>query len=340
MRTALSSQLNRPLTIGNQTIDKRLSLSPMATLGHVAFRELVSEFGGYGLLFTEMCRANTIPNENRHTSAYFKWRDEELNQLVCQIFGNDPEIMAAAARRIEDEGFFGVDINFGCSTGLICRQDCGAALLKTPDRAVRIVDRIRGAISIPLFVKFRTGWKDDPHGAVDLARRLEAAGADALTFHPRVAPDRRARPPKWEYIGQVKAAVTIPVFGNGNVFSHEDCRRMLERTGCDGVAIGRMAVANPWIFASLSEGLIPGPDIHFDSAIAMAKLLAKHFDPRRALGRFKKFALYFSANFRYGHTFYTNIRNAKEMAEVENILCKFFETPPELGTTPNMNFFV
>jgi nifR3 family TIM-barrel protein len=311
----------------------------MAFVGNVAFRELVEKFGGYGLLFTEMCSAKRIPNENRWISPYFRWRDLERGALVCQIFGSDPVIMAAAARRIEKEGFFGIDLNFGCSDFSICRQNCGAAILNAPDLAAKIVTAVRKSVSIPLFVKFRTGWRDDPQGAVDLAKRFEDAGADALTFHPRVAPDRRSRPPKWAYIGMVKQAVSIPVFGNGNVFDQKDCWNMLQTTGCDGFAIGRMAIARPWLFAEWTEGLEVGKEIYFETASRLAKLLLKHFDPMKALRRFKKFAFYFSANFKFGHTLYTRIQNAHDIQSVETILIRFFETPAETVSRPNLNFF-
>jgi nifR3 family TIM-barrel protein len=311
----------------------------MAFLGNIAFRELVETFGGFGLLFTEMCNAKRIPNENRYISSYFRWRDEELSYLVCQIYGADPTIMACAAQRIEKEGFFGIDINFGCSQVSICRQDCGAAILNQPGLASKIVAAVRKTVSIPLFVKFRTGWKDDPQAAVDLAKRFEDAGADALTFHPRIAPDRRTRPPKWEYIAMVKQAVSIPVFGNGNVFDQNDCSKMMATTGCDGAAIGRMAIAKPWLFAEWSDGLKVDPQIYFESASRLAKLTAKHFNPAKALRRFKKFALYFSANFKFGHTLFSRIQKAHDMPEVETVLFRFFETPLETVARPNMNFF-
>ena len=119
----------------------------------------------------------------------------------------------------------------------VCKKQCGAALLRTPDIAEAIVAAVRKAVNIPVFVKFRTGWEDRPEGAVAMARRFEAAGADALTFHPRVAPDRRTRPPKWAYIAEVKSSVKIPVFGNGDVFDRADCERMIATTGCDGIAL-------------------------------------------------------------------------------------------------------
>jgi nifR3 family TIM-barrel protein len=339
MITELSNFLKQPLSIGSKTIDKRLVLAPMTNLGHIAFRELAASYGGYGLLFSEMCNARKIPRENRYVSHYFRWRDTERDRLVCQIFGADPTDMAVAAQRIEDEGLFGVDINFGCSVFSICRQNCGAALLKDPDLAAQIVACVRKAVSIPLFVKFRIGWKDSPDPAIDLAKQFEAAGADALTFHPRVAPDRRNRPAKWHYIKRVKQSVTIPVFGNGDVFDYHDCWKMLHTTGCDGVALGRLAIARPWIFAFWTGGLQKSRGMYFESAAELAKLLTEHYDSVTALRRFKKFALYFAANFRFGHTFYKMIRNARDMTQVDHILHRFFEDPPEILSRPNLNFF-
>ena len=333
-------KLNQPLRIGNRRISRRLNLAPLTFLGHVAFRELLSEFGGYGLLFTEMCSAKTVPHENRFKSPYFRWRDQERQRLVCQIFGRDPDTMATAAARIQSEGFFGVDINFGCSAGSICRHQCGAALLRSPQEAIRIVAAVRRAIDIPLFVKYRVGWHDSPEPAVDLAHRFELEGVDALTFHPRVAPDRRARPPKWEYIGLVKQVVNIPVFGNGDVFDADDCGRMLTQTDCDGIALGRLAVAQPWIFAVWNDGYSPPPDIHRQTAIRLLALLERHYEEMAALRRFYRFAYYFAANFTFGHTFYSGVRKAPNLraaaAEVES----FFKSSPQLCTRLNHNYLM
>jgi len=331
--------LRQPLKIGTKSIEKRLILAPLTFLGNIAFRELVSRYGGYGLLYSEMCSAKTVPHENRFVSPCFRWRDEERSRLVCQIFGDDPLQMAEAARRIESEGLFGVDINFGCSNTTICRRNCGAALLKNPDLAAAIVAEVRKAVSIPLTVKFRTGWQDDSGIAVDLATRFEDAGADALIFHPRVAPDRRSRPPKWAYIGMVKQAVNIPVFGNGDVFDRDDCRRMILETKCDGVAIGRMAVARPWIFAELTGDFQSDPQMFADAATQLARLLEIHYDPVAAIKRFKRFAFYFSANFRFGHSLYTRILKTGHMKDVDPILKRFFEQAPEVAARPNLNYF-
>jgi tRNA-dihydrouridine synthase len=247
--------------------------------------------------------------------------------------------MAEAARRIEEERFFGVDINFGCSQVSICRQDCGASILNHPELAAQIVSVVRKAVSIPLFVKYRIGWRNHAGVAVDVARRFEAAGADALTFHPRVAPDRRSRPPKWEYIGMVKQAVSIPVFGNGNVFTDSDCLKMMETTGCDGVAVGRMALARPWLFAEWTDGDLFEPDVYLKTPIHLAGLLQKHFDREQALRRFKRFCFYYAANFKFGHTFFTGINKVNTMRAAEAFVHQFFNRPAEVASRPNLNFF-
>jgi tRNA-dihydrouridine synthase B len=335
----LSDLLNRPLTIGSRALAKRLVFAPMTFLGHIAFRELLAGFGGYGLLFSEMCSAQTVPTENRLVSNHFRWRDEELPQLACQIVGCEPERMAAAAERVEAEGFFGVDVNFGCSTAAICRQSCGAAVLREPLLAGKIIERIRRAVRIPLTVKFRTGWNDDPEAAIRMGRRFEDAGADAVTFHPRVAPDRRTRAPKWEYIGRLKQALRIPVFGNGNVFDAGGCLRMIRQTGCDGIALGRIAIARPWVFAEWTEGMRPGPEIFEQTAKRLLHLTAQHFEEKAAMRRFRRFTFYFSANFQFGHTLYSRVQNSVNMSQIQEAFNAFFETPPELTSAPNMNFF-
>jgi tRNA-dihydrouridine synthase len=211
--------------------------------------------------------------------------------------------------------------------------------LNAPQLAFKIVSEVRKAISIPLFVKYRIGWQDRPHRAVEMARGLEDAGADALTFHPRIAPDRRSRPPKWEYIGRVKQAVSIPVFGNGNVFDRADCLKMLLTTGCDGVAIGRMAIARPWLFAEWTAAYQSGDDIYLDCASRLAGLLETHFDAIQALRRFKKFSYYYAAGFKYGHTLYRAIQRAQNMTEAKTALQRFFQRRPQTVARPNLNFF-
>ncbi|NOX32737.1 MAG: tRNA-dihydrouridine synthase family protein [Deltaproteobacteria bacterium] len=336
----LSQYLLKDLTIKDKTIHNTIVLAPMAGLGHVALRQLISEFGGFGLLFTGMCSAKAVPNENPDISQVFKWQEKELKYLVCQIFGPDPESMAKAAMRIEKEGFFGVDLNFGCSVAAICKKGCGAALLKSPDLSSKIVTAVRESVSIPVFVKFRTGWDNNPWFAVDMAKRFEDAGADALTFHPRVAPDRRNRPPQWDIIKLVRQAVNIPVFGNGNLFEAEDGVKMIEQTSCQGLSVGRMAVARPWLFAQWTKEFSPGKDIFFTSAMRMTKILLDHYNDRFAVKLFKKFSPYFCANFKFGHQILKKLIRAQTMDDIRNNLDSIFESNPKTLLRPNQNLFL
>lgn len=335
----LDTRLNRPLCIGNKTISNRLIMAPMAGLTHVALRSLVRQYGGCGLYYTEMCMAKTVPMENRAISTIFKWDDAERDTLVCQIVGGDPDVMAEAARRIEAEGLFGVDINFGCAVAVICKQNAGAALLRDPNRATAIVKAVRGAVSIPVLVKYRTGWSGDPAPAVDLAKRFEDAGADALTFHPRVAPDRRSRPPKWAHIGRIRDVVAIPVFGNGEVFEAGDAVRMIESTGCQGISLGRIAAARPWIFAKWTKGLVPGPDIYRQSGHMMTDFLYACFDPVMAGKRFRKWAMFFSASFQFGHAFCLSLCRQKTPEDIHAAMDDFFDQSPRVCARPNLNLF-
>jgi len=303
--TPLAARLRAPLTVGGRTVPGRLWLAPMAGLGHAAFREVVEGYGGCGLLFTGMCNARAVPTERPDKSEAFSWREGEPPRLVCQLFGAEPELMADAARRVQAEGFFGVDLNMGCSVSAIVKRGCGADLLRDPARAVRMVAEVRRAVDIPVFVKFRTGWSPDPQPAVDLARRFEDAGADCLVFHPRVAPDRRTQPPRRAHIGLVKAAVSIPVMGNGDVFTPEDCASLLDDTGCDGVSLGRIAVARPWVFAAWTGAVDDDPDRNpgpwCEAPLALLDALARRHGPVRAVRMFGKFLVYLTANYTYGN---------------------------------------
>lgn len=334
----LTALLSRPLQIGTKTIVNRLVLAPMTFLGHVAFRQVLEELGGCGLMYSEMCSAGRIPQEDRHTSPYFRWRDEEAHRLAVQIVGNKPDRMVLAARRIEAEGLWGVDINMGCATTAICKHNLGAALLKDTQATLDMVQQVRRVVKCPVTVKFRTGWRDDPQIPVDFARRLEDAGVDALTFHPRVAPDRRNRPPKWEYIGLVKQAVSIPVMGNGDVFDADDCLKMLQTTGCDGVALGRMAIAKPWLFAQWTRGLAPSDTVCKKVALRLCELLPLYYDPKSALRRFKRYAAYLAAIFAFGNSLYNRLRNADDFDTIESVLHDFFGNELRQLKRPNMNF--
>jgi len=339
MADYLSRFLSSSLDLGGGRISGRLALAPMAGLTHVAFREVLEDFGGFGLSATEMCSARALPSELPGRSPVYAWTLREKPHLLCQIMGGNAEDMVAAARKIEQDGLFGVDINLGCAASAICRRGAGAALLRNPEAAERIVRAVRRTVSCPITVKFRTGWQDDPNVAAEMGRRLEAAGADGLVFHPRVAPDRRSRPPKWRHIAEVKRAVSIPVLGNGNVFNAEDAVRMLDTTGCDGIALGRIAVARPWIFAQLSSGFQPESSIFASTAKLVTERIWAHFEPSWARKRYAKFMTFFSANFVFGHNLKRRLCRSKTLEEAIRDIDRLLNPCPSLLQRPDAHLF-
>jgi len=307
----------------------------MAGLGHIAFRQVLAGFGGYTLMMTEMCNARAVATENPETSRVFRWRAEELPHLVCQIFGAEPKDMAMAARRIEAEGFAGVDINMGCAVAAITSRGAGAALLTDPERAVAVVDAVANAVRIPVSVKLRTLPGRDVEGTCALARRLVCAGASWLTVHPRVAPDRRTRPARWEDIRAVVEAVDVPVMGNGDIWHPEDALRMRAQTGCAGVSIGRAAVAKPWIFAQIRGAFSLEDSIFLATALAMVDALWAWNAPASAMQLFRKWLPYFCANFVYGHAIAKRLRQAAGREELVAALERELLPCPALAHSPN-----
>ena len=335
----LAERLNQPLTIGGKPVANRLWLAPLAGLGHAAYREVLSEYGGCGLMFTEMCGAKSVPTENPRVSSVFRFTQAELPHLVCQVAGSTPEEMVPAARRVEDCGFFGFDINMGCSVSGIVKKNAGAALLKDHDAALRLVEAVRKTISIPLFVKFRTGWTPDIEPAANLAKRFENAGVDCLVFHPRVAPDKRTRRPVREHIKAIVDAVSIPVLGNGDVVMPEDCLTMLETTDCAGVSVGRMAIARPWLFAEWTSDYAPPATAFRDYALRLADALDEHFDPVRALKRYRLFTIYFAANFTFGHALQSKFLKAKSMDEIRSVAREHVHPDLQMVKRPNLSMY-
>ena len=341
-RQNLARLLNTPLQIGTKTIANRLTLAPMAGLGHVAFREIIQHFGGCSLLFTGMLNARALPTENPRTSPFFRWNKAELPNLVGQIFGSEPDEMAAAAFRLEQEGFFGVDLNMGCSVATIVKRGAGAALLRQHDTAIEMALAVRKAVKFPLLIKMRTGWSNDPAPAIELALGLQAVGADAITFHPRVSPDRRTRPPNLEHLREVKAALNIPVFGNGDIFTAANCLHMLQKTGCDGACIGRLAVARPWIFQALSSGRDELEDLENNLQLSANMALQKfwqQYEPSLAIKLYKKYLVYFSANYSFGNRVCGQLGKAASpsasQADLRCALQQHFDSKPTLS--PRLN---
>ncbi|MEJ2717659.1 MAG: tRNA-dihydrouridine synthase family protein, partial [Deltaproteobacteria bacterium] len=222
----------------------RTVLAPMAGITDPPFRRTVQRFG-VSALWTEMMSAHALAVA-RKTFRTMNLEGHEV-PTVFQICGYEPEVMADAARIVQDRGAAAVDINMGCPVRKIVQKGAGAALMKNLPLAGRILSAVRRAIGIALTVKIRSGWDEKDPNAAAFARVIEDAGADAVVVHARTRSQLHSGPASLNIVSEVKEAVKIPVIGNGGILSVDDAESMTKLTGCDGVMVGRGALGRPWL---------------------------------------------------------------------------------------------
>lgn len=317
----------QPYRLGTLLIDPPVVLAPMADVTLGAFRRIAKRIGGPGLLVTELISTMAIHYRNARTLTMFDITPDQ-HPVAVQLFGSDPEIMAEAARFAVDQGADIVDINMGCWVPKVCKTGGGAAMLKDPDSACRVVEAIVRAVSVPVTVKMRTGWDYGHLASAGLAAALEQRGVSGFALHARTAVQGYTGDADWDRITEIKQAVSRPVVGNGDIRSPRDAARMLAQTGCDGVMIGRAAIANPWILREtahyLQTGeLLPSPtwEERIATALTHVRDLAESIGEERAVRHVRgQLPLYVR-----GIAGATRVRDAMQtavtIAQVEAILC-------------------
>ncbi len=241
------------MQIGEIKLAAPLALAPMAGITDLPFR-LICRRLGCGMTVSEMVSAKGLLYKNVKTTEMLRIDDGERPTAI-QLFGSVPEELAEAARMVEAGGADMIDFNMGCPVPKIVNNGEGSALMKQPQLAHDILAAMVKAVKIPVTVKFRAGWDDSNRNAVEIARAVEAAGVSAVAVHGRTRQQFYEGKADWGIIAEVKQAVKVPVFGNGDIFTVEDGLRMLEETGVDGLMIGRGADGNPWIFRELAAVL-------------------------------------------------------------------------------------
>jgi nifR3 family TIM-barrel protein len=274
----MNQVINMAFKIGHLVIENQLILAPMAGVSNSPFRKLSRDFGA-GLVYAEMVSDKGLMYDNERTKKILYMTDEE-KPMAQQIFGSDLETMVQAALYIDKNSNCDIiDINMGCPVPKVAiKAQAGASLMKNPDLIYDIVSEIVKKVSKPVTVKIRSGWDNQSVNAVLVAKRIEEAGASAITVHARTRSQGYSGHADLDVIKAVKEAVKIPVIGNGDVIDGPSAKYMLEYTGCDAVMIGRGALGNPWIFREINAYLKDGTVFEKPTHEELKEMMIQHLD--------------------------------------------------------------
>jgi tRNA-dihydrouridine synthase B len=295
---------------------------------------ITNQQSGCGLIMTEFTSADGLARMRESKRKRYLTFYEDEHPIAAQLFGSNPETLADAARVVEDAGFDIVDLNLGCPAKRVVSCNGGSGLLRDLPLIGKIFERVRTAVTIPFTVKFRLGWNDDNIVCVELAKLAEASGLNAVSLHARTREQGYSGQARWEWIGAIKQAVTIPVIGNGDIRTPEDACALIAETGCDAVMIGRAAPANPWIFRQIAEYTAHGRytqpaelDRYHLIRTYFSMLLDEDFP--EATGKMKQFASWFTHGVPGGAALRKAIYEAKTGTGVLDAVEQFF--------TPRLN---
>jgi tRNA-dihydrouridine synthase B len=358
-RSVLKTAIPSEVYFGNVRIAPATILAPMAGvtdtvfrrfIKHTSFDPKVGETSGCGLIMTEFTSADGIYRCRESKRKRYLHFYEDEHPISAQLFGSNPEILAEAAKIVEDSGFDIVDLNLGCPAKKVVKCNGGSGLLRDLPLIRTIFETVRSAVKIPFTVKFRMGWSDNEIVCVELAKLAEDCGLQAVALHARTREQGYSGNARWEWIAAVKDAVKIPVVGNGDIRTPEDAALMVAKTNCDAVMIGRTAPSNPWIFRQIAQyntrvaqGSSPvevGSPL-YDSPTELDRYhMMKDYFTRLvdeevsygALGKMKQFASWFTHGVPGGANLRKAVYEAKSEQNVLDAVDKFFAERSSCGT--------
>lgn len=321
----------KPFKIRDIEISPPLVLSPMAGVTDVPFRALLKRRGGIGLTVSEFISVEGLTRNNPKSRRQMRFFDYE-RPFAVQIFGGQPERMRIAAEMAQEVGADILDVNCGCPAPKVVKHGGGSGLLRDLPRLETILKEIRKAITIPLTIKIRAGFYDNHINAVETARLAEACGVEHIALHGRTKEQGYKGRADWDLVRQIKEAVRIPVSGSGDVLTVEDAYARWRETACDGILIGRGAMANPWIFRQIEDSLAGRTP--FEPTLEDKRgVLLEYFDLLRAdmpefaaIGRMKQLAGQFTRGLPGGARFRQVIYHSHAVSEILDRIGEYFET--------------
>src|SRR5882724_10708494 len=321
----------KPFKIRDIKINPPLTLSPMAGVTDVSFRRLLKRRGGVGLSVSEFISVEGLTRSNPKSKRQMRFYPDE-RPFSVQIFGGQAESMRMAAEMAEDIGADILDVNCGCPAPKVVKHGGGSGLLKDHPRLETILTEIKKAIKIPMTVKIRAGFYDHTINAVDTARLAEDCGAEHIALHGRTKEQGYRGLANWDLVRQIKEVVKVPVSGSGDVTTIEGAFARFSETNCDGVLIGRGAMANPWIFRQIEDSML-GREQFQPTLEDKRALLLEYFDMLRedmpqlaAIGRMKQLAGQFTRGLQGGALFRTALYHSHSVEEILDRISEYFET--------------
>ncbi|HBB26804.1 MAG TPA: tRNA dihydrouridine synthase DusB [Bacteroidetes bacterium] len=315
------------MTIGSVTVDKGVLLAPMEDVTDMPFRRICKRYGA-DIVYTEFISSDGLVRDARRSLEKLRLAEDE-RPVAIQIFGGDEEVMVDAARRAAESGPDFVDINFGCWVKNVVVRNAGAALLKDPQQMERLTRAIVQAVDKPVTVKTRLGWSRDNIVILDVARRIEDAGAKALTVHCRTRDMGHDGEADWSWIPKIKEVVSFPVIVNGDVKTPEDVQRAFNETGADAVMIGRAAIGHPFIFKHAKQFMETGaytpvtPRERIETCLEHLRLDLEHKPERRAIHEFRKHYGGYLKGLRNNSACRQDVVRSDAYAEIEERMLRF-----------------